>query len=189
MRGIDDTMPVKHRKIAVMGFRSVGKTSLTTQFVENQFHDSYDPTIENTFSKVIKLSGQEYQLELIDTAGQDELSMVTMGHSMNLDGYVLVYSVTSEKSFEVVQTIYEKLQDATGKKIFPLVLVGNKTDLRPSRVISTEMGRKLAEQWKGVFVESSAKQNEKVPDIFNSIISEIEKSRNFKEQKDGCVCS
>jgi len=28
------------------------------------------------------------------------------------------------------------------------------------RVISTEMGRKLAEQWKGVFVESSAKQNE-----------------------------
>lgn len=182
-------MPVKHRKIAVMGFRSVGKTSLTTQFVENQFHDSYDPTIENTFSKLVKVSGQEYQLELIDTAGQDELSIFNCGHSMNLDGYVLVYSVTSEKSFEVVQSIYEKLQDITGKKIFPLVLVGNKTDLRPSRVITSDMGRKLAEKWKGVFVEASAKENEKVPDVFNSVISEIEKSRNFKEQKDGCICS
>ena len=26
----------------------VGKTSLTTQFVENHFNDSYDPTIENS---------------------------------------------------------------------------------------------------------------------------------------------
>lgn len=183
-------MPVKHRKIALMGFRSVGKTSLTTQFIENQFHDSYDPTIENTFSKTVKVSGQEYQLELIDTAGQDELSMISTDHSMSLDGYVLVYSVTSEKSFEVVQSIYEKLQDMTGKRVFPLVLVGNKTDLRPSRVITPDMGRKLAEQWKGVFVESSAKQNEKVPDIFNAIIAEIEKSRNFKsDHKETCVLS
>ena len=28
------------------------------------------------------------------------------------------------------------------------------------RVITTEAGRKLAEQWKAVFVEASAKQNE-----------------------------
>ena len=49
------------------------------------------------FSKSLRLSGQEYQLELIDTAGQDELSIVSQSHSMNLDGYVLVYSVTSEK--------------------------------------------------------------------------------------------
>ena len=43
------------------------------------------------------VGGQEYELELIDTAGQDELSIVSQSHSMNLDGYVLVYSVTSEK--------------------------------------------------------------------------------------------
>jgi|688.fasta_scaffold1618137_2 Ras family protein len=58
----------KQRKIAIMGYRSVGKllqlkdhvrlffiifiylgkSSLTIQFVENQFVDSYDPTIENS---------------------------------------------------------------------------------------------------------------------------------------------
>jgi len=51
------------------------------------------------FSKTLRVSGDEYQLELIDTAGQDELSIVSQSHSMNLDGYVLVYSVTSEKRF------------------------------------------------------------------------------------------
>lgn len=84
---------IKSRKIAVLGSRSVGlcphshtppcefrqsadfrlcagKSSLTVQFVENHFVESYYPTIENTFSKTIKYKGQEYTTEIIDTAGQ-----------------------------------------------------------------------------------------------------------------------
>lgn len=80
-------MTIKSRKIAVLGSRSVGmaaphldslfdwtdvsgKSSLTVQFVENHFVESYYPTIENTFSKTIKYKGQEYATEIIDTAGQ-----------------------------------------------------------------------------------------------------------------------
>jgi len=43
---------------------------MTIQFVENVFVDSYYPTIENTFTKVISHQGQEYTAEIIDTAGQ-----------------------------------------------------------------------------------------------------------------------
>jgi small GTP-binding protein len=48
----------------------IGKSSLTVQFVENHFVESYYPTIENTFSKTIKYKGQEFATEIIDTAGQ-----------------------------------------------------------------------------------------------------------------------
>jgi len=85
---------LKSRKIAVLGSRSVGtkplfkfhpnfsiletniflfligKSSLTVQFVENHFVESYYPTIENTFSKTIKIKNQEFATEIIDTAGQ-----------------------------------------------------------------------------------------------------------------------
>ena len=84
---------IKSRKIAILGSRSVGsspflaansklfdpvthaysrlgKSSLTVQYVENHFVESYYPTIENTFSKTIKYKGQEYATEIIDTAGQ-----------------------------------------------------------------------------------------------------------------------
>ena len=47
-----------------------GKSSLTVQYVDGYFVESYYPTIENTFSKVIKVKGQEYATEIIDTAGQ-----------------------------------------------------------------------------------------------------------------------
>jgi len=48
----------------------LGKSSLTVQFVDGHFVESYYPTIENTFSKVIKFKGQEFATEIIDTAGQ-----------------------------------------------------------------------------------------------------------------------
>lgn len=47
-----------------------GKSSMTVQFVDGHFVDSYYPTIENTFSKMIKYKNQEYATEIIDTAGQ-----------------------------------------------------------------------------------------------------------------------
>lgn len=89
--------PPKQRKIAIVGSRAVGtsrrvacatftckpqhaarsilttttgKSSMTVQFVDGHFVDSYYPTIENTFSKMIKYKNQDYATEIIDTAGQ-----------------------------------------------------------------------------------------------------------------------
>lgn len=57
------------------GFAQIGKSSLTVQFVDGHFVESYYPTIENTFSKVIKYKNQEFATEIIDTAGQVRISL------------------------------------------------------------------------------------------------------------------
>jgi GTPase SAR1 family protein len=49
---------------------ATGKSSLTVQFVDGHFVDSYYPTIENTFSKMIRYKNQDFATEIIDTAGQ-----------------------------------------------------------------------------------------------------------------------
>lgn len=67
------------------------------------------------FAKTTRVNGQEYDLKLVDTAGQDEYSIFPTQYTLDMHGYVLVYSITSLKSFEVVQIIYEKLLDITGK--------------------------------------------------------------------------
>lgn len=58
------------RRIAVLGSRSVGKSTLIVRFMENVFVDSYYPTIEATFTKSIKYKGRSYNCDIIDTAGQ-----------------------------------------------------------------------------------------------------------------------
>ncbi|XP_067132654.1 GTP-binding protein Rheb homolog [Centruroides vittatus] len=182
-------MPPKQRKLAIMGFRSVGKSSLTIQFVEGRFVDVYEPTIENTFTKTIKVKGQEYFLKLVDTAGQDELSIFPQSYSMDIHGYVLVYSITSTKSFEIVKMIYQKLLDMTGKVHVPIILVGNKVDLHMERVVSYEEGKRTAATMKAEFVEASAKQNQSVTEIFTTIIWEIEKANGDVQEKSSCVLS
>ena len=57
------------RKIAVLGFRAVGKTSLTNAFVSGTFSDKYDPTIENTHPKTIRFRKVHFATDIIDTAG------------------------------------------------------------------------------------------------------------------------
>ncbi|XP_044044715.1 GTP-binding protein Rheb-like [Siniperca chuatsi] len=175
----------KSRKIAVLGYRSVGKSSLTIQFVEGQFVDSYDPTIENTFTKMMTVNGQEYNLQLVDTAGQvrlssvcvlqDEYSIFPQSYTIDVDGYILIYSVTSYKSFEVVRVIHEKLLDMVGNVQVPIILAGNKKDLHMERVISFEEGKALAESWNAAFLESSAKENQTAVEVFRRMILEVEK--------------
>ncbi|XP_007649524.1 GTPase RhebL1 isoform X4 [Cricetulus griseus] len=149
---------VRYRKVAILGYRSVvrkdkrcecrwmiilqqslvlkGKTSLAHQFVEGEFLEGYDPTVENTYSKTVTLGKDEFHLHLVDTAGQDEYSILPYSFIIGVHGYVLVYSVTSLHSFQIIKSLYQKLHEGHGKTRLPVVLVGNKADLSPDRCVN-----------------------------------------------------
>ena len=135
--------------------------------------DYYESTIENAFKKTLSVKGSQYELSLVDTAGQDEYSMFPTEYSVDINGYVLVYSIDSLRSFEVCRSINEKLYDLVGENV-PLVLVGNKTDLTERRQVTYEVGKQLAEEMKAVFIETSAKENQNVNDIFELVVTQME---------------
>jgi len=170
-----------------MGSRAVGKSTVTIRYVDDYFVESYNPTIENTFHKVIKFHGEEFYTEIVDTAGQDEYSIFQRQYSVGIHGYVLVYSVTSKASFEMVKVVNDKILNALGTDAIPRVLVGNKTDLIYERQISTEEGKALADKWKCAFVETSAKHNENIVNIFTSLLAEIQQDAMPEQEIDNCV--
>jgi len=165
---------LKKRKIAVLGSRSVGKSSLVVQFIENHFVESYYPTIESTFSKSINYKGVEYDCDIIDTAGQDEYSILNSKHAIGIHGFVLVYSVTSRNSFEMIQIVYDKIVNFCGIKEIPCVIVGAKTDLQQRQVAPSE-GEELARLNHAAWVETSAKRNIQVGKVFELCLGEIER--------------
>lgn len=59
-----------HRKVALLGFRAVGKSSLTSAFVTGVFSETYDPTIESTQHKTIRFRKVHFATDIVDTAGQ-----------------------------------------------------------------------------------------------------------------------
>ena len=71
----------------------------------------------------------------------------------------------------------------------PLVIVGNKSDLKPEqRQVPTEEGKKLAEEFKCGFTEASARLNENVSKAFELMIGEVEKSQNPSQPAGGSKC-
>ncbi|KZS98018.1 hypothetical protein SISNIDRAFT_547030 [Sistotremastrum niveocremeum HHB9708] len=200
-------MPVdilKKRKIAVLGSRSVGKSSLILQYTENHFVDSYYPTIEATIPKTITYRGVEYECEIIDTAGQDEFSILNSKHAIGIHGFVLVYSVASRNSLEMVKIVYDKIIDFCGRASVPCVVVGAKLDL-PNRCVyrcvlhipiclclgsdfyavphsshvrqvATADAESLAKELNAAWIETSAKLNTNVSKVFELCLAEIEKS-------------
>src|SRR6266576_2956114 len=96
---------------------------------KNHFVDAYYPTIESTFAKSVTYKGVEYDCHIIDTAGQDEYSPLNSQHAIGIHGYVLVYSITSRNSFNMIQIVYDKIIDFCGVTELPCVIVGSKCDL------------------------------------------------------------
>lgn len=90
----------------VDGWMIPGKWYKTTLYIVFYF---------SAFTKITRVNSTDYEVKLVDTAGQDEYSIFPAQYSMDFHGYVLVYSITSQKSFEVIQIIYEKLLDVMGK--------------------------------------------------------------------------
>lgn len=111
----------------------MGKSSLAVQFCDEHFVDSYYPTIEEQFSKEFKYKGKEYLLEIQDTAGHDEFSILNPKYAIGVNGYIIVYSVASRASFEMVPIIRDKILSYSSVEKVPLCIVGNKSDLEVQR--------------------------------------------------------
>ncbi|KAI4247078.1 MAG: hypothetical protein L6R40_001743 [Gallowayella cf. fulva] len=181
--------PPKQRKVAIVGSRSVGKSSLTVRFVEGHFVESYYPTIENTFSHIIKARGQDFATEIVDTAGQDEYTILNSKHFIGIHGYMLVYSVASKQSLEMVKVLRDKILNHLSADWVPMMIVGNKSDLKPEqRHVTAEEGRRMAEEFKCGFTEASARLGANVSKAFEQMIVEIEKSQNPTEPAGGNKC-
>ena len=185
--------PELQRKIALMGFPGVGKSSLTQRFVSGNFPKSYDATIEDYYTKdSFPFNGQKFCLQLVDTAGQNEYSLFPRSCTVDVDGFVLVCAINSSSSLAVLQAIHDKILDNIGGEEIPIVVVCNKQDLPPTEreVVAQDLSR-LRADWKCPVIETSAYENRKVEEIFSTILRLIEIQRgNLKPSRnDSCAIS
>ena len=68
--------------------------------------------------------------------------------------------------------------------------MGNKSDLSNDREVTTDEGKRLAEKMKAIFLETSAKNNQGVSEVFHKVLTEMEKQGGgLSGDKQKCVIS
>ncbi|XP_060627558.1 GTP-binding protein Di-Ras3 [Anolis sagrei] len=171
-------------RVVVFGAAGVGKSSLVLRFVRGTFRETYIPTVEDTYRQVISCDKNICTLQITDTTGSHQFPAmqrlsISKGHA-----FMLVYSVTSRQSIEELQAIYDQICQIKGdiQKV-PIMLVGNKSD-DTQREVDANEGEVLATKWKCSFMETSAKMNYNVQELFQELLN-LEKRRSVSLQVDG----
>lgn len=87
-------------------------------------------------------------------------------------GFILMYDVTNEESFNSVQDWVTQIKTYSWDNA-QVILVGNKCDMEDERVVSTDRGKQLADQLGLEFFETSAKENVNVKCVFERLVDII----------------
>lgn len=172
-------------RVVVFGAGGVGKSSLVLRFVKGTFKESYIPTIEDTYRQVISCDKSICTLQITDTTGSHQFPAmqrlsISKGHA-----FILVFSITSRQSLEELKPIYEQICQIKGDvESIPIMLVGNKSDENQNREVESSDGEAMAKKWKCAFMETSAKLNHNVKELFQELLN-LEKRRTVSLQIDG----
>jgi small GTP-binding protein len=107
----------------------------------------------------------------------------------NGQGFILVYSITSQATFNDLHELREQILRVKDTDRVPMVLVGNKCDLEDDRVVGKEQGSSLATKWGGVsFLETSARKKINVDEVFFDLVRQINRQMPEKSEKKKKKC-
>ena len=176
----DREMANVRKKLVIVGDGACGKTCLLIVFSKDQFPEVYVPTVFENYVADIEVDGKNVELALWDTAGQEDYDRLRPLSYPDTDVILMCYSIDSPDSLE---NIPEKWTPEVRHfcPSVPIVLVGNKKDLRNNEAtrrellkskqepVKTEEGRAMAEKIGAyAFLECSAKTKEGVREVFET---------------------
>lgn len=146
-------MATREFKLVIIGDSGVGKSCLMLRFADGAFSDSFITTIGMDFRiRTLDIDGTKVTLKIFDTAGQERFRSITPAYYRSADAVILVYDVTSSKSFDHIE---EWLADVNRYNVGnpSKILVGTKSDLTEDKVVLTEVGQELADKNDMLFSE------------------------------------
>ena len=110
-----------------------------------------------------------------------------MSYVKQSEGIIVVYSITNRYSFETAKDYLRTIKEYTRKRSpfdyeLPIVLVGNKRELRRGREVSQEEGGRMAKEYGCVFIETSAANNTNVQTTFTSLFTQIHRLKEERQK-------
>ncbi len=167
-------------KAMVLGDFSVGKTALIDRCINNELKKIYFPSLGcNMEVKDVNLDGYETLAILFDVSGVQSLLPLRKKYYPNSDGALVVFDITRSKTFNNIPNWIEEFFNNNGRGIVPIVLVGNKSDLRDENSITTESALEYATElskWAGFeipYFETSALDGSGVEEAFLTLVKNM----------------
>lgn len=106
----------------------------------------------------------------------------------NGEGFIVVYSINDHYSFEVARQMVKLIKEVRkpeGECQVPIILVGNKKDLRRGRSVSKEEARETASEFACSHYETSALTNRNVQIVFFNMVFQVRFTKKSRQKSQG----
>ena len=164
---------VMNHKLVILGDTAVGKSCVTSRFVQDKFYEFQEPTIGAAFlTKEIYLDNKTIRFEIWDTAGQERYRSLAPMYYRGACAAIVVYDITSKASFTGAKTwITELIQKASNNCI--IALAGNKTDLESQRKVNKNDVNEYIKGTNIFHIETSAKTAYNIQNLFEEVANKL----------------
>eukprot|EP01084_Bolivina_argentea_P194717 334148_1 len=153
-------------KLVLLGDSNVGKSSIVIRYVKGQFSEYQESTSGAAFlTQTVRLADCNVKFEIWDTAGQERYHSLAPMYYRGAAVGITVYDITCRETFTKSKSWVKELQ-RQGSHDIVIVLCGNKIDLEDEREVSTADAKQYADENNLVFIETSAKTNVNVRELF-----------------------
>ncbi|CEM03619.1 unnamed protein product [Vitrella brassicaformis CCMP3155] len=164
---------VSRVKVIVFGDAYVGKTSVISRYCTGQFSPTYNATVGIDFqvSSMTHFADMDLRLNLWDLSGHEEFLDVRNEFYKDAHGGILMYDITSRKSFTNLDLWLREALKCGGKDVV-YVVCGNKSDMR-SRAVGELEGRQWASSKGFLFFETSASTGRGIHEMFAELTRQL----------------
>ena len=158
-------------KVVILGEPGVGKTSIISRYVTNQFSPVVISTTGASYStKILKIDDENsIKFQIWDTAGQERFRSLAKIFYQNAVAVILVYDITVRETFEQLQKYWIKEIEENAPTDIILALAANKSDMYENELVDLNEGKELARQLNAIFKSTSALNSKGIDDLFLSI--------------------
>ncbi len=164
----DDTVvPDMLFKAILIGDAGVGKSCILHRAVANEFKDEYEVTIGAEFSSIVmRVRGKTIQLQVWDTAGQENFRSMIRVFYKNSHAAFLVYDLTRKVTFDKLGDWMTDVKENALPDV-KMMLIGNLKDHENNRQVPSELAQEFVTRNGLVGMkETSAKTGEGVIEAF-----------------------
>jgi len=177
---MEKELPDVFFKICIFGDGGVGKTSLVNKYLTGIFIDETKMTIGVDFNtKLIEIESKKVVLQIWDFAGENHFRFFLPSYVRGASGAIFLYDLTREASLRHLPDWLDVLQEGLDRNI-PLIMAGNKLDLKHKRVIPPDIALEIAEgnDFYG-FIECSAKTGQNIEITFKTLANVMMENANL----------
>lgn len=160
-------------KVAVVGHKQVGKTSLIRRYVHDDFSQHYFYTHGGDIEiKDIVVNSNAFRVHFLDAAGHQFQRKLIQPIYRDVHGILVVYDVTRNDTFSDISEWLKNINEENQNN--PVVyMIGNKQDLDSHRKVKVEDAVKQSHHLDLPFYETSAKTGYNVNNMVLALLTDV----------------